>query len=190
MDMTFRTALAVSALAHSLVFAPLYKAVMPKTDIKDEKPIVVDYVVIRDLPRVEDAKDPELKPPETPRIELPKNVEMKPSPQSPKAAEARIKSTHDYINYYQAIREKIRQALKSNYSGYYKNGEVALVFMLNRDGSLVSVGVVKLAKSTDDRRLVDIAVLSVREASPFPPFPKALAVPQMSFNLTVSFRRK
>jgi len=38
--------------------------------------------------------------------------------------------------------------------------------------------------------LIDIALKSVRDASPFPPFPKEFSAPKMSFDLTVSFKKQ
>jgi len=101
----------------------------------------------------------------------------------------KIKNTKDYVNYYQLIREKIRSRLKDNYVSRNKQGDVYMVFILNSSGELQRLEIDK-ARSTTDKRLIDIAGGSVREASPFPKFPKGLSIPSMSFNLQISFKKE
>jgi TonB family protein len=178
--------------------ALLGPVVNPSRAIKEpekDRPLVVDYVTIKESARA----------PEEPRLELNKKIEMK-APveanrdQVKKAAkiarareaakkEAQVRSTRDYINYYQLIREKIRAGLKARYNDFYRQGDVSLVFVLKADGSLTGIEVER-ANSTPDRSLHDIAVASVKEAAPFAPFPKALSLPSMSFNLVVSFKKQ
>ena len=95
----------------------------------------------------------------------------------------------DYINYYKAIREKIVQTLKDLYRYYYKRGDVNLLFTLKSDGSLARFDV-DSSKSTADKKLIGIATLSLKQASPFPPFPKDLPSQELSFNVIISFREK
>ncbi|MFA5143172.1 MAG: hypothetical protein WC522_03230 [Candidatus Omnitrophota bacterium] len=97
------------------------------------------------------------------------------------------KETTEYINYYHVIREKILKELKRNYRSYYHNGDVNLFFILNHDGSLYRLDV-DTAGSTKNRKLIDVAVLSIREASPFPSFPDTLDGVQLPFSLAVSFK--
>ena len=103
--------------------------------------------------------------------------------------QAKIRSTKDYINYYQLIREKIRQRLKSHYGRQHGEGEVRLEFLLRADGALLAAGADRAA-STQDAALVEIALKSLKEASPLPPFPKAVDLPRMSFDLTVVFKKE
>jgi len=98
-------------------------------------------------------------------------------------------NSKEYITYYEAIRKRIIRKLKSNYNYYFNTGDVNLLFLLNSDGSLARLGV-DGAKSTDDKKLIDIAVLSVKQASPFPPFPKEFRLSQMPFSIIISFREK
>lgn len=100
-----------------------------------------------------------------------------------------IKSTREFINYFNLIREKIRQKLKTNYMNCGNEGEIHLVFVLNADGSLVAIDTEKDGLAYD-KRLARIAASSVRQASPFWPFPKELSLPQMYFNLVVSFKKR
>lgn len=196
-------ALLVSFLIHMGIAIPFVNMLPVNDPAKNEKPILVDYVKLKE-PQLK-IVPAEQKTAETPKIDIAKKVETKPAEQSPapkneaKALkdttlndakeQAQIKSTRDYINYYQLIREKIRKRLKSNYRNYYKEGDVTLVFTLASDGRFISAAVNKAA-SIDDLTLQSIALASIREASPFPSFPKALFAPQMSFDLTVTFKRR
>jgi len=206
MDTALRNAIFISAAIHfSAIGTSLcnINIVNPQTRQKDS--IVVDYVVVKepekiDLPR----REVIVKTIETPRLEMKQKLEMKP-PVSPTPAikkteaakeaahlakkQAKIRSTKDYVSYYQMIREKIRQRLKDNYKNYYKEGDVHLTFDLNANGLLAELYIDR-AGSTIDQRLLDIAISSMKEAAPFSPFPKALDLPRMSFNLTVSFKKE
>jgi outer membrane biosynthesis protein TonB len=170
--------------------------------------LVVEYVVIKEKAHLElPAKTMSIKSIETAKVELKKNVDVKQVVPENKAQprkdiaikqkkadaisrkEARVRKTRDYIGYYQLIREKIRQRLKYNYSGYRKEGDVRLVFTLRRDGSLINTKAGE-ELSRQDPTLREIAVSSLREASPFPAFPKALALLEMSFDVVISFKKE
>ncbi|MBN1871227.1 MAG: hypothetical protein JW800_01495 [Candidatus Omnitrophica bacterium] len=196
MKITFRQALVLSVLLHIALVAPILRAqpaVCPKPRVD---PITVDYIRVREAPA---------KAVESPKVDILPKVELLPSP--PKVAaksdadkadkdasrelaikQAAVKSTKDYISYYQLIREKVRRGMKDSYRSYYGEGDVALVFVLASDGSLISSSV-DGAASTPDQTLIDIAMQSLRQSVPFKPFPKALTLPQMSFTLTVSFKK-
>lgn len=95
----------------------------------------------------------------------------------------------DYINYYQVIRERIMQKLKALYRYHYRKGDIHLLFTLNSAGKLEDFYVDRV-KSAQDDTLVDIATTSLKKSSPFPPFPKGLDQPRVSFNVVISFRDK
>jgi len=194
-----RSSIFVSVLLHSWLIVSLCDICPPDTPVKKEKPLEVNYVNLKTEPR------PEQKILETPKVKIAKRTEVKPSVPAPaekadkfapKIApldnakkQAHIKSTKDYVNYYQLIREKIRKRLKSNYRTYLNEGEITLVFTLTSDGRLIDVSVAGAA-ADNYAPLADVATRSVREASPFPPFPKALSLPEMSFDLTVTFKKR
>lgn len=93
----------------------------------------------------------------------------------------------EYATYYQVIREKIKERLSKNYKYSRKAGDVDIFFVLNFDGSLITLDV-KGDGSTKDRELLDVAVLSLRQASPFPHLPKSFPSPQASFTVRISFK--
>ena len=198
-----RAAIFLSILLHAGFVFALCDIRPPDVNIKIEKPVVVDFVKLEDV-RPEPVK-PEIKIVETPKMDIAKKAEVKPaepvaaakpSENAPKVAplddakkQAEIKSTKDYVNYYHLIREKIRKRLKSNYRTYLNEGEIALIFTLTSDGRLTDVSVAGAA-ADNYAPLADVATRSIREASPFPKFPEALSLPQMTFDLTVTFKKR
>ncbi|MDD5429046.1 MAG: hypothetical protein PHI58_07445 [Candidatus Omnitrophica bacterium] len=95
----------------------------------------------------------------------------------------------EYEDYYKVVREKIVQKLKYNYRYKFRDGNVDMSFVLNCDGTLSRIDV-DLDRSTTDRGLIDITVLSLRQASPFPPFPKELPARKLPFGLMVAFKKQ
>ncbi len=91
-----------------------------------------------------------------------------------------------YVSYYQLVREKIRRAAYQNYTRI-ETGEVYLAFLISNTGILKDIRLIE-EKSAPNYYLREIALRSIKDASPFPPFPKELDYPQMSFNVIISFQ--
>ncbi|MFA4992215.1 MAG: TonB family protein [Candidatus Omnitrophota bacterium] len=93
-----------------------------------------------------------------------------------------------YISYYRAVREKIRQCADNNYpqSGNLGEGEVFLSFVVASNGELLQVRVVD-ERSVNNNPLKNIAINSVRDASPFAAFPPGMNQYQITFNVIISF---
>ncbi len=157
-------------MVHLGLIVPLYASPIAMRDIERQKDIVVYCIQA-----------------EEPRVEIPKKMANDIS-SGLAEKQAEVKSTQDYINYFQLIRDMIRQRLKTNYRNLYKEGDVNLNFILYSTGSLASVKID--SGSTPDSTLVDIATRSIKEVSPFPAFPKAINLPSMSFDLKVSFKKE
>jgi len=90
-----------------------------------------------------------------------------------------------YISYYQIVREKIRRAAYQNYTRT-ETGEVYISFIISNDGYLKET-LISEERSSSSTYLREIALRSVKDASPFPRFPKELDYPQLSFNIVISF---
>jgi TonB family protein len=90
-----------------------------------------------------------------------------------------------YISYYQIVREKIRRSAYQNYM-HSETGEVYISFIISNGGDILDVHLVGEKTSANDY-LKNVALRSVKEASPFPNFPKELDYPQLSFNIIISF---
>jgi outer membrane biosynthesis protein TonB len=97
---------------------------------------------------------------------------------------AKIKNP-SYISYYQIVREKIRRSAYQNYM-HNETGEVYVTFIISNLGYIKDVRLIE-EKTTADDYLKDIALRSIKDASPFPDFPKELDYPQLSFNIIISF---
>lgn len=90
-----------------------------------------------------------------------------------------------YLSYYQIVREKIRHAAYQNYTRV-EEGEVYLSFVISGVGDLKEIRLIE-EKSSNTTYLRDIALRSIKAASPFPRFPPELDYPQLSFNVVISF---
>lgn len=95
----------------------------------------------------------------------------------------------DYADYYKNIRDKIRNRVIARYRSFMNEGDVFVAFVLDSAGRVDSV-LVEESGSTRDAGLRTLCLDSVRQSAPFPPFPKALSRPRMSFNVQISFRRE
>jgi len=90
-----------------------------------------------------------------------------------------------YLAHSQIVREKIKRALYQNYNRM-EEGQVLITFILTSQGHLKNVRLVN-KKSSSSGYLRKIALLSVKDAAPFPVFPEELDYQQLSFNVTISF---
>jgi hypothetical protein len=93
----------------------------------------------------------------------------------------------DYLLYTELLREKIKQQLKKKYSRYSGEGDICLLFILNSNGSLYAFDIAQ--DSADNRKLRDIALRGLKEATPFPSFPETLSYNRMAFSIVISFRK-
>jgi outer membrane biosynthesis protein TonB len=93
-----------------------------------------------------------------------------------------------YIGYYRLVREKIRYYADKNYikEGSVSEGEIFLSFVITSSGELLHIMIID-RRSADDSLLRNIAIDSVKDASPFPAFPQGINQYQITFNVVISF---
>ncbi|MCM8783998.1 MAG: TonB family protein [Candidatus Omnitrophica bacterium] len=91
-----------------------------------------------------------------------------------------------FLDYYRAIREKIKNSANRNKPLFFKPGEVCVFFVLDNSGNLRRLKIIE-HRSSDDLLLRETAFKSVEEASPFPPFPPELKREQIAFNIIIAF---
>ncbi len=102
----------------------------------------------------------------------------------PKSPQVRQK----YIDYYEKIREKIRNSAYKLFRSGVGSGDVYISFELDNKGNLLEAHIVK-EKSSGGMFLYDIAIKSLKEAAPFGKFPPQLVHKKLRFNVIISFRR-
>jgi len=99
--------------------------------------------------------------------------------------EKELKKNPAYMDYYHLIREKIR----ANAYRYYNSrsqGQVFLTFIVSNTGNLQEVYL--NSASSENEELTEIALKSIKEAAPFPPFPPELNYPRLQFNVSIYFK--
>lgn len=95
----------------------------------------------------------------------------------------------DYKNYYHMIRENIRKLAYQNYR-QLQEGDVVITFCLDPQGTLLEAEINE-KKSVNSVYLREIALRSVKNASPYPEFPPKLKnQKKLSFNVIISFELK
>lgn len=93
-----------------------------------------------------------------------------------------------YLNYNDRIRAKIKNRVYSYVDDpAFREGEVYLTFVLLSNGVLKDIRVIDNKTHANDF-LRNIGLKSIRESSPFPPFPDDLKYPELSFNVVISFQ--
>lgn len=99
---------------------------------------------------------------------------------------AKLPQNPVYLTYSNFVHERIRHSLYNRFSHVDDRGVVYLKFALNADGSLMEYYVINTKSQASDR-LKQITIDGLKDASPFPPFPKELGSPVATFNVTVHF---
>ena len=95
-----------------------------------------------------------------------------------------------YLNYNEAIRQKIRQRAYSYIDNPdFQAGQVYLTFILQSNGTLGQVKIIE-NKTSANEYLKNVGLRSINESNPFPPFPPDLNYPELTFNVIISFEIK
>jgi TonB family protein len=97
-----------------------------------------------------------------------------------------LQNSSAYMNYYRMIREKIRKKAYQRYQGQ-NQGKIYLNFNVTKNGDLQAINIGK--QSVKKLKLKKIALDSIRDSAPFPPFPKELeSYSQLQFNISIYFK--
>lgn len=100
-----------------------------------------------------------------------------------------LPNTPECISYYHYIRETIRRSLEKTYRPDHAEGEVVAAFILNREGRLKNLRVVG-GRSSSNPFLCRLSMESIKKAAPFKSFPEGLELKEISFSLTVVFKKR
>lgn len=148
------------------------------------KPNIVESFIKNQISKSKEAlqvvKNPFVKKEEEPKVKKTVNL-----PDIP----GEVFKSPDYKNYYHIVREKIRKLAYQNYK-QLEEGEVAVTFRLDPQGKLLEAEI-NDNKSVKSTYLREIALRSVKNASPYPEFPPKLQnQKKLSFNVIISFELK
>lgn len=215
MDRILRHTLLVSFLGHILIFFP-WSGFDIRSHRRDFKDIEISYFQIKDKPQEEikinrpppaeeNNKEETFQPKIAEKKQLPP-AEKKEAPIELKKEEsqapvltreeqmvardfASLSREPAFLDYYRAIREKIKVSAHRHKPAFFNPGEVYVFFVLDKQGELRRLKVID-SKSSPDSALRDAAIISVEDASPFPLFPQGINREQISFNIIISFEVK
>ncbi len=100
--------------------------------------------------------------------------------------EQELEKSPAYMEYYRLIREAIRRKAYQNYNGKWQ-GKVYLSFSIAKNGSLQKVEFAP--QSAAETTLRQIAFNSLKDSSPFPPFPDELSdYSNLQFDISIYFK--
>ena len=91
-----------------------------------------------------------------------------------------------YAAYNEMVRERIKEKVYENYDRM-ERGSVYLTFLLNEHGVLEAAKIIP-EKTDASGHLQEIAIRSLREASPFPPFLKGMNLTEYPFNIEIQYQ--
>jgi len=161
--------------------------------VKDLKPItsVKKDVENADAGAIKSKKtelEPEKKPPieqkkEKARVIKPEIIE---GPKKDAVLDTSDRDIEVREKYCHGVREKIKLTLEKNRVGFVKEGELRVRFTVKRTGALKNLSLYK-SKGKHYRDLERIALNSVKEAAPFPPFNEKMHEGELVFKLPIRF---
>jgi TonB family protein len=91
-----------------------------------------------------------------------------------------------YAAYNEMVRDRIKERVYANYDKM-EGGSVYLAFMLDQNGALTAAQIVP-SKTTASAHLQEIAMRSLKEASPFPAFLKGMNLSEYPFNIEIQYQ--
>ncbi len=89
-------------------------------------------------------------------------------------------------NYYLKVREEIKSALEKHGKRFTREGEVYVKFIISKDGALKELALYKNS-TRGASSLEAIAIKSIKEASPFPPFDDGINKAELPFKVPIRF---
>lgn len=118
-------------------------------------------------------------------------AEAKTAPQEQKTEVTDIETQKGavYEKYYLDVRSKIKAAIEKNKRGLFKESEIHVRFILDRNGALRNMSLYKTSGG-EAADLEQLAIKSIEEAAPFPPFSDKIKEGELQFNLPIRVIRK
>ena len=91
-----------------------------------------------------------------------------------------------YAAYSEMVRDRIKEKAGENYDRI-ERGTVYLTFLLDEHGELKAAQIIQ-EKTNASEHLQEIAIKSLREASPFPAFFKGMTLSEFPFNIEIQYQ--
>jgi hypothetical protein len=91
-----------------------------------------------------------------------------------------------YAAYNEMVRDRIKEKVYANYDRM-EMGTVYLTFLLDNHGVLMDAQIISEKTNASDH-LQEIAMRSLKEASPFPPFLKGMSLTEYPFNIEIQYQ--
>jgi len=91
-----------------------------------------------------------------------------------------------YAAYNEMVRDRIKEKVYENYDRM-ERGSVYLTFLLDEHGVLKAAQIIQ-EKTNASAHLQEIAMKSLREASPFPPFLRGMNLTEYPFNIEIQYQ--
>lgn len=185
---TLKTALAVSVSIHLLALSP-WNALRFPGPVEEEDQIEVTYILeevseeafeeeIKTLPQKYDLEEKAIEEPREREEEEPAEEYLE---------EEELEKLEEYISYYELVREKIKQYVTRYYRDRQKKGSVVIAFKAAKTGRLLAVSI---NESSQSPYLDRLALRAVKSSAPFPPFPEALRKDELTFTISIIFKKE
>ena len=200
-DAYFRLAFTLSLSLH--LFAVSAGELFHKNPLPDRAPEVeITYILqeenkidlteknLENIPRVYDLKEEKLKEASGKSEAALENItdELAPEKEDSYLEKNELEKLEEYIQYYELLREKIKKKTSQYCAHLSEYGEVTVSFILGQKGTLNEVTINK-ALSSKSVRLQNAALKSMEAAAPFPAFPASLNREELTFNISIIFRK-
>ena len=200
-DTVFRIAFAVSLSLH--FFAISAGSFFQNKLVRDNRDnIEITYLipempkdaiekVIEKLPEKYDLEEKELKKLEQKPSVADENTLLESAKKITKEQyleEEGLKELEEYIAYYELIREKIKARVSQDYSRSSRGGRVDAIFTITRKGLLKNMSFDKQPGFTDTA-LQNLTAKAIKTAAPFPAFPDSLKRGELTFTLSIIFKK-
>jgi len=91
-----------------------------------------------------------------------------------------------YAAYNEMVRDRIKEKVYQNYDKM-EAGSVYLTFLVDQSGALMEARIIE-EKTTASEHLQEIALRSLKEASPFPAFLKGMNLTEYPFNIEIQYQ--
>ena len=200
-DTVFRIAFAVSLSLH--FFAISAGSFFQNKLVRDNRDnIEITYLipempkdaiekVIEKLPEKYDLEEKELKKLEQKPSVADENTLLESAKKITKEQyleEEGLKELEEYIAYYELIRERIKNRVSLGYTRSSREGSVDVTFTLTRNGSLKAI-VINERTIAADATLQNLAAKAIKTDAPFPAFPDSLKRDELTFTLSIIFKK-